>query len=244
MKLAALLMLGVIWGSTIEAQAQTQEGGVQSFQQGGDAWRRQDGSEEKAEISQNIADAMGATAMDNIKNSEQVFCYQVATKPAGYKGYTIDNVAITGFCGVVQADLKELIVKQFLATPENISDEIDRCVIKPRLMLRFVKGVDFTDILLSAPCHSFTMFYGGKVKSYNFKPAAEIIDVMVDAFREKTIDFVSPALLRQLLPIGVAQTPEQKEMLQQQRGGAVRNWDDKQAQPEAPKAKTGWNNLN
>ena len=68
------------------------------------------------------------------------------------------------------------------------------------LMLRFVRGVDYTDVLLSSRCHSFSVFYGGKVKSYNFSPAAEIIDVMVDSFRPKTVPFVSPAMLRQLLP--------------------------------------------
>lgn len=241
MKLAALLMMGVSLGLASTAAAQTgYSEGVQSFQQGSDSWRRQE--DEKVVINQSLIDAIGNSGISNITDSEAVFCYQVASKPAGYKGYTIDNMAVTGFCGIVEQDLKDMIVKQFFASPDNISDEVERCVIKPRLMLRFVRGVDFTDVLLSAPCHSFSVFYGGKVKSYNFKPAAEIIDVMVDAFRPKTIDFVSPAMLRQLLPIGVAQTQAQKEMVSQQTG-PVRSWDSQTTQPATAPKKSGWNNL-
>lgn len=195
-------------------------------------------------ISQSMIDAVGNSGIANITDSEAVFCYQVSSKPAGYKGYTIDNMAVTGFCGIIENDLKNMIIRQFFATPENISQEVAQCVIKPRLMLRFVRGVDYTDVLLSSPCHSFSVFYGGKVKSYNFSPAAEIIDVMVDSFRPKTVPFVSPAMLRQLLPIGVAQTQSQKDMVAKQ-SGPIRNWDTQSApaKPAAPK-KSGWNNLN
>ena len=215
-----------------------------SFQQGGDSWRRAEEDNQPPVISQSMIDAVGNSGIANITDSEAVFCYQVSSKPAGYKGYTIDNMAVTGFCGIIENDLKNMIIRQFFATPENISQEVAQCVIKPRLMLRFVRGVDYTDVLLSSPCHSFSVFYGGKVKSYNFSPAAEIIDVMVDSFRPKTVPFVSPAMLRQLLPIGVAQTQSQKDMVAKQ-SGPIRNWDTQSApaKPAAPK-KSGWNNLN
>lgn len=67
-------------------------------------------------------------------------------------------MAVTGFCGIIENDLKNMIIRQFFATPENISQEVAQCVIKPRLMLRFVRGVDYTDVLLSSPCHSFSVF--------------------------------------------------------------------------------------
>ena len=208
------------------------------------SWRRAEEDNQPPVISQSMIDAVGNSGIANITDSEAVFCYQVSSKPAGYKGYTIDNMAVTGFCGIIENDLKNMIIRQFFATPENISQEVAQCVIKPRLMLRFVRGVDYTDVLLSSPCHSFSVFYGGKVKSYNFSPAAEIIDVMVDSFRPKTVPFVSPAMLRQLLPIGVAQTQSQKDMVAKQ-SGPIRNWDTQSApaKPAAPK-KSGWNNLN
>ena len=86
-----------------------------------------------------MIDAVGNSGIANITDSEAVFCYQVSSKPAGYKGYTIDNMAVTGFCGIIENDLKNMIIRQFFATPENISQEVAQCVIKPRLMLRFVR---------------------------------------------------------------------------------------------------------
>lgn len=244
MKFAALLMMGVSLGLACPAAAQTGREGVQSFQQSGDSWRRAEEDNQPPVISQSMIDAIGNSGIANITDSEAVFCYQVSSKPAGYKEYTIDNMAVTGFCGIIENDLKNMIIRQFFATPENISQEVAQCVIKPRLMLRFVRGVDYTDVLLSSPCHSFSVFYSGKVKSYNFSPAAEIIDVMVDSFRPKTVPFVSPAMLRQLLPIGVAQTQSQKDMVAKQ-SGPIRSWDTQSAptKPAAPK-KSGWNNLN
>ncbi len=244
MKFAALLMMGVSLGLTFPAMAQNARYGVQSFQQKSTSLRQTEEDNLPPVISQSMIDSIGSSGIANITDAEAVFCYQVASKPAGYKGYTINNVAVSGFCGIIEDNLKNMIVRQFFATPENISSDVAQCVIKPRLMLRFVRGVDYTDVLLSSPCHSFSVFYGGKVRSYNFSPAAEIIDVMVESFRPKTIPFVSPAMLRQLLPIGVAQTPAQKEMVAKQ-SGPVRNWETQSAPAKpAVQKKGGWNNLN
>ncbi len=122
----------------------------------------------------------------------------------------------------------------------------EKCIIKPKLMIRWVRGVDVTDMLISAPCYSYSIFYGGKVRTFNFKPGAEIIDVMVDSFKDLTVPFVSPALLNQLLPVGVPQTTEQKEIVKEQ-SGPVRKWEQqkpKVSQQPAQGAKKGWNNLN
>ena len=211
MKFAMLLIVAFSLTMIAPVVAQNQRGGVQSFQQSNDAWRRNGTGNQSPVISQNIVDALGNSATTNIAEAEAVFCYQIASKPAGYKGYTIDNMAVTGFCGIVEDNLKNMIVQQFLA--------------------------------ISSPCHSFSLFYGGKLKTYNFSPAAEIIDVMVESFRSKTVPFVSPAMLKQLLPIGVAQTQAQKDIVAKQ-SGPIRNWD---TQKDAPKKtepkKSGWNNL-
>lgn len=246
MKFKALLAIGVLCATAVPVFAQGTAGlpaeGVQSFQRDEDSWRRQNTSA-KPVVSQSIIDSTSQTAIDNITGAEQVFCYQVQGKPSGYSGYTLDGMALTGFCGIVEKDLKDMIVQQFLATPENISADVERCVIQPRLLIRFVKGVGATDVLLSSPCHSFSIFYGGKVRTFNFKPASEIIDVMVDSFKGKTVDFTSPALLNQLLPIGVAQTAEQKEKVSQQKG-PIRNWENETTAPAPqPKKQGGWNNL-
>ena len=49
-------------------------------------------------------------------------------------------------------------------------------------------------------------------------------------------------LLNQLLPIGVPQTTEQKEVVKQQ-SGPVRKWEQPQVQQNQPKKSGGWNNL-
>lgn len=238
---AAIIGLGVSAGIN-ESFAQLDygsEGGVQSFQADQDAWRRQDGK--RKVILQGISDSIGQAALENIKNAEQVFCYQVANRPNRYQGYTLNGMAVTGFCGVVSNQLKETIQDQLLSTEENIDfATAEKCIIQPKLMIRFVRGVDYTDMLISAPCYSFSIFYAGKVRTFNFKPGAEVLDVMVDSFKSLTVPFTSPALLNQLLPVGVAQTEEQKEIVEE-KSGPVRRWEDHA--PKVQPKKKGWNNL-
>ena len=229
------------------AQSDVREG-VQSFQQESGAWRRKE--KNKVQVLQTITDSVGKTATDNITGAEQVFCYQVANKPNDYDGYTINGMALTGFCGVLNDELKNMIETQLFATASNIDfNTIEQCVIKPKIMLRFVRGIDATDVLISAPCHSVAIFYGGKAKAYNFKPGAEILDVMVESFKGQTVPFTSPALLNQLLPIGVPQTSAQQKMVaEQKQAQPIRNWEEPKTtqQPKAaaePAKKSGWNNI-
>lgn len=198
----------------------------------------------KEPILQTIIDSIGKSGIANITDAEQVFCYEVASKPLDYNGYTIDNMAVSGFCGVINESLRDLISAQLFSTPDNISfGTTENCVIRPKLMLRFTRGVDFTDVLLSSPCHSFSIFYGGKVKTYNFKPGAEIIDTMVESFKAHHTDFISPALLNQLMPVGIVQNEEQKQLLES-KSGPIRNWLDETEEPSDNSKSSGWNKLN
>ena len=125
--------------------------------------------------------------------------------------------------------------------PDNLSfDTTENCVIRPKIMLRFVRGVDSTDMLLSSPCHAVAIFYGGKISAFNAKPAAQIIDALVTPLIKNKVDFASPALFNQLLPVGVAQTDEQKALLQQ-KNEPVRSWQKEQQQDAA--RRSGWNKL-
>lgn len=237
-------LLSCSYAVDVHAQATyfgDQPEGVQSFQKNKNSWRRQD--TKSYEILQSVKDSIGQAALANIVDAEQVFCYQVASRPHNYGGYTINGMVITGFCGVVSKPLQETIKEQFFANDDNIDFiNSERCIIKPKLMIRWVRGVDFTDMLISAPCYSYSIFYGGKVKTFNFKPGAEIVDTMVEAFQNLSVDFISPALLNQLLPVGVPQTTEQKEVVKQQ-SGPVRKWEQPQVQQNQPKKSGGWNNL-
>lgn len=188
-----------------------------------------------------ISSAIGAPALQNITNAEQVFCYQIANRPENYTGYTLDGMAIVGFCGIINNELKTMVTSELFMNPNNIVfDVTENCVIRPQIMLRFVRGVDATDVLLSSPCHAFAIFYGGKVNAFNAKPAAPIIDALINPLIKGKIDFASPALLNQLLPVGIAQTDAQKELLDQ-KNEPIRNWEKSEQQKAA--SQKGWNKL-
>lgn len=231
-----------------DVPAQATEG-VDSFKQDKNAWRRKEDKEVSSNvITQKIRDGVPVFGLNNIVDAEQVFCYTVAKAGNSYEGYTINGMAITGYCGVIAKNDTDLFIQEFLTKDKNTSNVVANCVIEPKVMLRFIKGVDYTDVLLSSPCHSFSVFYGGKVKSYNAQPASNIIDAFVAIYSQKSMEFVSPALLGQLMPIGVAQTSEQKALLKSQKGQApVRKWDtgaDKiKENPTEKKVVKGWNKL-
>lgn len=96
-------------------------------------------------------------------------------------------------------------------------------------------------MLISAPCYSYSIFYGGKVRTFNFRPGAELVDAMVDAFKDLTVPFVSPALLNQLLPVGVPQTKEQQEIVKEQVGRYANGNSPRRS--GSGKEKQGWNSL-
>ena len=196
---------------------------------------------EYTEILEGISSAIGSSALQNITTSEQVFCYQIANKPENYTGYTLDGLAIVGFCGVINKELQTLIKSELLMNPNNIVfDVTENCLIRPQIMLRFVRGVDSTDILLSSPCHALAIFYGGKLSAFNAKPAAQIIDAIIDPLIKNKVDFASPALFNQLMPVGVAQTEEQKALIQK-KNEPVKKW--QQEQQTSAARKSGWNKL-
>lgn len=248
MKKICLFIFTVLFTFSAHAEAQTNEG-VNSFKQDKDAWRRKDdiGGVSNNEVIQKIKDSVNIHGLNNILHSEQLFCYTVDKAPKGYKGYTIDGMAITGFCGIMKEENRDIFVQAFFQREESTSNIMAKCVIEPKMMLRFIKGVDYTDVLLSAPCHSFSIFYGGKVKSFNAEPSAAIIETFINAYSNKRVDFISPALLEQLMPIGIAKTPEQKALIKEKSGDIpVRNWNTKTPKSiatEKPSNQQGWNKL-
>lgn len=226
--------------------------GVTSFQQDENAWRRNDDSAADAskgpevkEVLPDILTSIGPVAWDNIANAEKIFCYEVAVRPEEHDGYSIDSMALTGFCGVIKDEVKDIVLSELFMNNKNVLFNVrEECVIRPRIVLRFVRGVDATDVLLSSPCYSFTVYYPGMVKVFNAKPAAKIIDTIINTLNKNRVDFVSPALLDQLLPVGVPQTPEQKELVSK-RLKPIRKWAEDKPVEEKPKpAQKGWNNLN
>lgn len=102
MKFAALLMMGVSLGLVCPAAAQTGREGVQSFQQSGDSWRRAEEDNQPPVISQSMIDAIGNSGIANITDSEAVFCYQVSSKPAGYKDIQLTTWPLPVFAALLK----------------------------------------------------------------------------------------------------------------------------------------------
>ncbi len=231
------------WAAPVFAQ---EDSGVQSFQQSKDSWRRK---AEAGQVLTGIANKAGTDAMRNITESEQVFCYQVTNPSPAFKGYTIDGYAISAFCGIINKEIKDMIVAELFMNENNVKlDSNEDCNINPKIMLRFVRGIDNTDVLLSSPCYSFAIFYGGRAVPFNASPAEDIINAIVEPLQRNRAEFVSPALLNQLLPIGVAQNAEQRALIGQAKSGAAskpaQSWGSKPSAAPANQPRRGWNNLN
>lgn len=249
MKLAILLLAGLIGMYSTGSFAQTVEG-VQSFSQPEGSWKRENQNQtEEVKPQQRFYDEAGKFAIDNIVNAEQVFCYEVFPYNADYNGYTLDGFPIRGFCGVMGEPVRDMVTKYFLGTEGNVLfDQPEQCVIEPKIIIRFIRGVDYTDMLISSPCHSFTIFYGGNVHIYNFKPGAAIIDAMLKALAPKHAEFVSPSLLNQVIPIGIVQNEQQRKLVNK-RSEPIRKWAEKVEKEEAERAaeekknNSGWNKL-
>ncbi len=249
MKLPILLLSGFLAFWPLAGSAQTVEG-VQAFSQPEGSWKRETVAEENAvNPQQRFIDEAGKFAIDNIVKAEQVFCYEVFPQNDEYEGYTLDGFPIRGFCGVMGEPVRDMISRYFLSSESNVLfDQAEQCIIEPKIIIRFIRGIDYTDVLISSPCHSFAIFYGGSVHVYNFKPGAEIIDAMLKALGPKHAEFVSPALLNQLLPVGVVQNEQQRKIVNK-RSEPIRKWEQKTQVEQAKRAaeekknNSGWNKL-
>lgn len=198
-----------------------------------------------------ISSRLPASSAKNIENAEKVFCYTVDYAQADYSGYTINDLAITGSCGELSADGKNLIKDMLLNNNLVFSTATDSCNINPRILLRYINGIDSTDILLSAPCHSLTFFHGRDISTLNAAPGKDIVEQIVSTYSSLSEKFLSPALLGQMVPNGQVLTQDQKEIVRKINTiESPKKWSKKQTTnttaqtPTATKpAPKGWNKL-
>lgn len=230
------------------AFAQNSNEGVQSFQKGDNAWQRDNGSAQVKMLPQ-FEKLSGKMAMNNIVNAEQVFCYEVFPNAKNFNGYTLDGFPIRGFCGVLDKKTRDVITPFFFANQSAVDfDKSEKCSMQPKIIMRFVRGVDFTDVLFSSPCASLAIFYAGKLRVYNYTPIAKEMDEIIKQMEKLHETFVSPALLNQLLPKGIIQNDQQRSLVNKA-SEPVRNWEKKatdkmkKQEEEIQKQNTGWNKL-
>lgn len=202
-------------------------------------------------LSSFISSRISLDAANNIEKAEKVFCYTVDLAPIDYDGYVIHSLAVLGSCGELSEKGRNLIKDVALHSSSLYSTSDARCDISPKILLRYIYGIDSTDILLSSPCHSLTFFHGRDITTINAAPGKEIIDQIVNTYSSISEKFLSPALLGQMVPNGQVITQDQKEIVRKTYATEnLKKWNkpsnQKQAtsQPEkkAP-TKKGWNKL-
>lgn len=183
-------------------------------------------------------------ALYNIMNPEQVFCYYVAPRPKNYTGYTLDNRAITGFCGELNISQISTTYEALFTKSPNILTTTADCKIVPEVMLRFIRGVDATDVMLSSACPSFTVFYAGKARPFNIKK--KIIDDIIKQLTKVKEPFHSPALLKQTVASAIANTTAEEDLLakKQKENKPIQSWkkDEQETAPSSNDTKptSGW----
>jgi hypothetical protein len=197
-----------------------------------------------------IEKAIPKAASYNITNFEQVFCYHVKHRPINYTGYTLNGYAVVDYCGELNTNTIATSYEALFTQGPNIINVAPSCSLDPKVMLRFVRGVDYTDVLLSSPCASFTVFYGGKSNIFNIKQG--VINDIISQFDKKRENFNSPTLLKQTVANATIKTVEEASKLDSKKRENDRkmNWQIKEAEStpkEEPKAKapatTGWGKI-
>lgn len=208
-------------------------------------------------IRSSLPKATSEAALYNVEHPEQVFCYHVARKPKDFTGYTLNNFAVVDYCGELDMGATATTYEALFTQSPNIITATAACAIEPKVMLRFVRGVDYTDVLLSSPCPSFTVFYAGRYTAFNIKQG--VIDDVISQFDKTKEVFNSPALLKKTVANGVADSDQEAEEYEkkQKENAPIMNWkqqpqtsaeekvDDPSSQSSEaqPKAKKGWGNL-
>lgn len=210
----------------------------------------QNKTEPASYLSSFISSRLPEATARNILKAEKIFCYTVEYAPADFDGYMINDLKIKGSCGEVSATGKELLRNALFNNGSAFSSSMDNCNINPKIMIRYVYGVDYTDVLISTPCHSLTFFHNRDINTINAAPGAEIINKIVAAYNSLNEDFISPALMGQMVANGQVMTQKQKDILRRQSLSEApkRKWgnetNSQKTQPTAEsKPKTGWNKL-
>ena len=183
----------------------------------------------QTEFTPQIKNQIGVDATKNILEPTRVTCFKIATKSKMYSGETINGYALIGTCGDLTGKAADLITKEFFINEKNVEfNKKENCMMHPEYILRYSKGFDNVDVLISLPCYALMVTYSGKNKIYNFKPGAEFLTKLDVIFNKR------------VKTIGGSRNK-----------GPVRKWESKDKKKDANKKvedkienPSGWNNLN
>lgn len=166
-------------------------------------------------VAKEIRERIRADAAYVIGEPDEAFCYGIARKSPKKRSATINGYAHTGNCGSLnETGMTEVQNKLFKAESYDMNvTKIVSCVTTPKLALRFTKGFDFVDVILSGGnCPAVVFLYGGDTKEFSAKPIKDWLDTFIEAvskdlepldaedskkstalFRKKEVDEEKPA---------------------------------------------------
>ncbi len=135
-------------------------------------------------VAKEIQERIRPDASYIVGEPDEVLCFGVARKSPKKRSATINGYAHLGNCGSLNdTGLKE-VQKQLLNASSyqmNIT-KISSCIVMPRLALRFRKGYDFVDLILSGGnCPGVTFIYGGDSREFYAKPIQEWLNNFISA---------------------------------------------------------------
>ena len=195
-------------------------------------------SSSKPSIIPYIEKTIKRSAAHNITNFEQVFCYHIQRPAQNYTGYTINNYAITDYCGELDTSTIATSYEALFTQGPNIITTSPGCNATPKIMLRFARGVEYTDVLLSYPCALFAVYHAGKQYIFNIKQG--VINDLISQFDNKSEPFNSPTLLKQTVANAIISTVEDASKLDSKKreNELKMSWQKDEQSDATPKAKT------
>lgn len=160
-----------------------------------------------------IRDRIRADALRVLFKPDEVYCYGISRKNPQTKSDTISGYALTGSCGSLNEEgisaIKEKIfsVNNFDMTVSKISAA---CIIKPKLLLRYRRGIDFVDIVLSGDkCPGFVYLYAGDTKEFYAKPMSEWMETFITAV-SNDIEPINDENLNESKQLFIRKKPQQQ----------------------------------
>jgi hypothetical protein len=152
-----------------------QEGRLSNFSRRDNtqSWKR--GADEKKKLypTADIVDRINGDAIDLMLNPSEVLCYNITTKAPSDDGFVIQGYKALGKCGKLEGDALYSFQEKFLATVESIDKKNQKgCSVRPDVLLRFKKGLDSADVLVSSipSCHFISVKYAGETDVFNVMP--------------------------------------------------------------------------
>ena len=135
-------------------------------------------------VAQQIRERIRSDAAYIVGEPDETICYGISRKSPKKRTATIDGYAHTGNCGTLnETGMTEIQEKLFKSESYEMNVmKISSCVINPKLALRFRKGFDFVDVVLSGGvCPAVQFLYGGETREFSAKPIKEWLDNFIEA---------------------------------------------------------------